>query len=174
LHTVIQLIAIDPGAAVHAAEQLAGLLRTTMDEPADHVRLADEWALVQRYLAIEQLRLGERLVVQAQLAPDALACELPSFTLQTLVENAVRHGAAPREAATTITIGAHLERGDLVLAVADDGAGADLSAPSAGTGLRRLRERLGGLYGASASLRLDSAPGRGFSAHLQLPRRQAG
>jgi signal transduction histidine kinase len=173
LHTVVQLIPMDPRAAVGAAETLAGLLRGTIDEQRDLVPLADEWALVRRYLEIEKLRLGERLVVREAFAPDAMECTLPSFALQTLVENAVRHAAAPRVEMTTIAIDARCEGSGLVLVVSDDGPGLDPAATSAGTGLARLRERLAWLYGGSARLDLAAAPGHGAIATLLVPQSNA-
>ncbi len=171
LHTVVQLIPLDPRAAGHAAEQLAGLLRQAIEEQRDRVPLRSEWAFVQRYLAIESIRFGDRLAVQAELPPEAMAGRLPSFALQTLVENAVRHAAAPSVSRTTLRIAAAHEGGELVITVEDDGHGIDTQALAAspGTGLRRLRERLAWLYGGSATLQIDSAPGRGFRARLRVP-----
>jgi signal transduction histidine kinase len=169
LHTVVQLIPVEPARAAEAAERLAGLLRSATAEDRDLVPLAEERAFVERYLALEALRFGDRLVVRTEL-PGALDdAEVPSFVMQTLVENAVRHGAALREAATTITITAHAEHDVLALSVRDDGAGADLAQPETGTGLRRLRERLSALYGTRASLTLASMPGSGFTATVRLP-----
>jgi hypothetical protein len=171
LHTVVQLIPIDPRAAANAAERLAEALRIAIEETRDLLPLADEWAFVQRYLAIEGIRFGERLTVESGLEPDALECTLPSFALQTLVENAVRHAAAPRVAATRIRIEARLEGRSLILRVADDGDSFDpaVERNSAGTGLRRLRERLAWLYGSGASLALERAPCGGCVATLLLP-----
>jgi hypothetical protein len=170
LHTVVQLIPLDPGRAAHAAEELAGLLRAALDERRDQVTLAAEWRFVQRYLAIEQLRFGERLQVEAALPASTLDLRLPSFALQTLVENAVRHGAAPKVGGTRLRITASSSRQHFTLAVSDDGAGADAAAirNSSGTGLRRLRERLACLYGSNAALDIDASP-RGVTATLRLP-----
>ncbi|WP_374564511.1 sensor histidine kinase [Ideonella sp.] len=175
LHTVVQLIPLDPRGAVHAAELLAGVLRSAIGEHKEWVTLHDEWGFVQRYLEIEAIRFGERLVVRSEIDPALLDAQLPSFALQTLVENAVRHGAAPAIEPTTLRIGARLHGGHLLVEVDDDGVGADLAAVegSAGTGLRRLRERLAWLYGGSAGLVLRGAPGQGFGATLKLPLRRA-
>lgn len=179
LHTVVQLIPVEPARAADAAERLAGLLRSATAEDRDVVPLAEERAFVERYLALEELRFGERLVVRASFPHELDAAAVPGFVLQTLVENAVRHGAALREAATTIAIGARAEDGTLVLTVRDDGAGVDLSRGAraadaaadaeTGTGLRRLRERLAALYGTRASLTTASGPGTGFTATVRLP-----
>ena len=170
MHTVVHLIPTDPRGAARAAERLADVLRTTLEEQRDRVPLAEEWVFVQRYLEIERIRFGERLVVEAELAPDALDLLVPSFALQTLVENAVRHGAAPRVETTTIAVAARVDGGVLELRVRDDGAGTDSDPASGhGSGLRRLRDRLIVLYGAGARLDLDGREGAGFTAVLRLP-----
>jgi len=174
LHTVVQLIPQDPQRATRAAEQLAEILRTALSEQRDVVPLAQEWAFVQRYLAIESLRFGERLQIESRFDAAALAALTPAFALQTLVENAVRHAAAPRVEATRITIRAHGNDAMLELTVADDGSGAEAGAVAAGsgTGLKRLRERLLRLCGSAARLDIASAPGQGFHATLYLPQRE--
>lgn len=173
LHTIVQLIPIDPRAAARAAEQLASTLRTTIEEQRDVISLAEEWAFVERYLAIEHIRFGDRLRVRVDIGERAQAAQVPSFALQTLVENAVRHAATPRVEATTITITATLIAGRLTLEVIDDGAGADIASidSGSGTGLRRLRERMRWLYGGDARLDLANRPGTGFNAILTIPQR---
>jgi hypothetical protein len=171
LHTVVQLIPSEPRRAARAAEQLAALLRATIQQRRDTVTLADEWGFVERYLELERLRFAERLEVRTEWSENALACTLPSFTLQTLVENAVRHGASPRVAPTRVTIEARASGGALHLIVSDDGEGttAEALASTDGTGLARLRERLGALYGSRARLDVTTRPGAGFSATLTIP-----
>ena len=171
LHTVVQLIPTDPRAASRAAEMLAAALRTTIEEQRDIICLAQEWAFVERYLAIERIRFGDRLRVETEIAEAALSTSLPSFALQTLVENAVRHGAAPRVDATTVTISATLTGTMLTLKVADTGGGANMEEAErgAGTGLRRLHERMRWLYSDRAQLHIVSEPGAGFTATLIVP-----
>lgn len=180
LHTVVQLIPREPGRATKAAEQLAELLRTTLEEDRDVVTLGEEWSFVERYLAIERIRFGDRLVVTVDIAGVAGNADhstttssalIPSFALQTLVENAVRHGAAPRVEPTTVAISARFEAGVLTLAVHDTGAGATAAqrGQSSGTGLVRLEDRLRVLTRGQARLEL-SAPGTaGFAATLIVP-----
>lgn len=171
LHTVVQLIPLDPARATKAAEELAAILRAALAEQRDVVALEQEWAFVRRYLAIETLRFGERLRVNEAIDAGASAASVPAFALQALVENAVRHAAAPRIGTTTIAISAALDGDVLTLRVADDGEGVDPAAAerSGGTGLRRLREQLVWLCGGAATLEIDSAPTRGFAATLKLP-----
>jgi Histidine kinase len=171
LHTIVQLIPTNPRAATHAVEQLAGVLRTTIEEQRDIIPLSEEWLFVERYLAIERIRFGDRLSVHVEIPGAARSALLPSFALQTLVENAVRHAAAPRVETTQVTISALIENLILRLRVIDDGPGADVAQieRGTGTGLRRLRERMHWLYGDNARLNLISGSGDGFTAILIVP-----
>ena len=175
LHTVVQLIPVDPGRAMEAAECVAALLRTALDEERDAVSLGEEWAFVSRYLELEGIRFGDRLRVSADIDPELLDARVPTFALQTLVENAVRHGAAPRVAPTDIVVTATGTRAELALSVRNTGdAGAAHQADGGtGTGLRRLRERLEVLHGNAARLTYGPLPGGGFEAVLVLPREGA-
>lgn len=183
LHTVVQLIPLDPHRAVEAAELIADLLRATVDESRDEVTLEEEWRFVSRYLALERIRFGDRLVIRPELAEgvleDVLAAKVPAFALQTLVENAVRHGASRRVAATEIAIAANATASELTVSVRNtgDGSRAENSTafdPSglrpAGTGLSRLRERLGVLYGDAARLEHGPTGDGWYEARLVVPR----
>lgn len=172
LHTVVQLIPLDPNRAVEAAELIADLLRATVDESRDEVTLEEEWRFVSRYLALERIRFGDRLVIRSDFAEDVLDDRVPAFALQTLVENAVRHGAARRVAATEIAVTASGSDSELTLSVrnTDDVGGASVS--SAGTGLARLRERLGVLYGDAARLVCGPTDDGVYEAVLIVPRDQ--
>jgi signal transduction histidine kinase len=174
LHTIVQLIHVDRRRATEAAESVADLLRRTLEEERDEVPLRDEWRFVSRYLAIEQMRFGERLVLNATIPTELESEPVPSFALQTLVENAVQHGAAPRVGATDIAITATRNDGELVLSVRNTG---DRDASRAvgngtGTGLARLRERLAVLYGGAATLAAGPIAAGGYEAILTVPRKR--
>ena len=173
LHTVVQLIPIDPSRATNAAERLAVLLRSGIEEQRDLIPLADEWAFVSRYLELEQLRFGDRLATELSCDVDAQEVLVPSFSLQTLVENAVQHGAAPRVERTHVVVrvtdSSTPSATEVTIEVSDDGVGADLNASRRGTGLSRLRDRLQALFGDAGSLSMETAPGRGFRASMSVP-----
>jgi two-component system LytT family sensor kinase len=172
LHTVVQLIPVDPGRAMEAAECVGALLRTALDEERDAVSLAEEWAFVSRYLEMEGIRFGDRLRVSANIDPGLLDARVPTFALQTLVENAVRHGAAPRVAPTDVVVTATGTRAELALSVRNtgDAVSTQSAGGGTGTGLRRLRERLEVLHGKAARLTYGPLPEGGFEAVLVLPR----
>lgn len=170
LHTVVQLIPVEPARAVAAAELIADLLRSAVEEQRDVVTLDDEWRFVSRYLAVEQIRFGDRLAIRTGIAPELLDARVPSFALQTLVENAVRHGATPRIAPTEIVVTAVGRASEIVLSVRNTGEGLPSSNRTIGTGLDRLRERLAVLYGSAARLSCRPLEDGGYEAMLVVPR----
>ncbi len=174
LHSLSALVRVDAVAGEEAIERLGEMLRYSLRGTSDEdVALEDEWAFVRNYLALEALRLGERLNVHGELDSEALEVMIPCFTLQPLVENAIRHGIAPRLSGGTLEVRAHMEGERLVLCVKDDGLGCDPEAVASapGLGLRTLRQRLAARYDGRADVGLDTAPGRGFSVTLWLPYR---
>lgn len=133
---------------------------------------SDELAFVETYLALEALRLGDRLRIEHRVDPDALDCFVPALTLQPLVENAIRHAIAPRAAGGTLTIAAWIAPdGALQLEVRDDGPGADprAIAGSAGIGLRLVRQRIETRYRGDAAFEIETAPGAGFAVRVRGP-----
>jgi hypothetical protein len=174
LHSVRALVRESPAAAEGALEQLGDLLRYTLriqDAEDDGVLLREEWEFVQAYLALEKLRLGERLRVVAEASDAALQSVVPAFVLQPLVENAIRHGLSPRERGGTVWIRAELAGEELRLEVRDDGTGASGSATKGtGKGLDLVRQRLHALYGAAGAVAVTASAGAGFAVALRFPR----
>lgn len=168
LHTVVQLIPREPRQAAYAAEELAAVLRVTVEEDRDIVTVAEEMAFVKRYLGIERLRFGERLGVRIDVSEAALEATVPSFAVQTLIENAVQHGVSPRVEPTEVVITGEIFDDMLQVRVVDDGAGVAAGGfETGGTGLRRLRDRLSALYGKDASLEIvTGGASSGFAATL--------
>ena len=174
LHSILALLRQDPRRAEEALLQFSDLLRRVLAGqrgPTDEVRLADEMRLVQDYLAIERLRLGDRLRVECDLTAEALECWLPAFSVQPFVENAIVHAIAPRRDGGTLTLCGRVEAGRLSVQLSDDGPGADpaVMAQTKGVGIDVTRRRLQARHGAAASLTIDTAPGRGFRTTLVLP-----
>lgn len=164
----------DRAAATRVIEQLSDVLRSTLGRTqSNEASLEEELKLVRQYLAVEQARFSDRLRPTLEIASDTLAAAIPSFALQHLVENAVRHGIARRTNAGRILVTARRDGDTLDLSVEDDGAGLGAApAEGKGHGLENTRERLRTLYGERASLTVTAAPGRGTVARLRIPYRQ--
>ena len=166
LHSVGALVPHDPARADKALECLGDLLRYTLGTE-DQVMFSQEWRFTQDYLSFEQLRLGDRLRIDAEATPHAMSVPVPPLILQPLVENAVRHGIADRELGGRIELRADVRDDRLVLRVADDGNGSGSSAGD-GVGLTSVRQRLHALYGNAASLDIDRGAS-GYAVTMGLP-----
>ena len=169
LHAVSALVHEDPARADRMIGQLGDLLRLALQsEGRQEVPLRDELQFLERYVAIERTRFADRLTVEFQVDRSVLAARLPSLVLQPLVENAIRHGIAPRPAPGRIVLTAARDRGDLRVEVTDDGLG--LRGPvREGVGLGNARARLEHLYGPGDHLTLDPAPAGGVRVTLRVP-----
>jgi hypothetical protein len=171
LHSVAALIPRDPESAEEALDRLGDLFRYSLEQSEKRaVVLENEWRFVQDYLAIEQLRFGSRLAVEMALDPAATACAVPSFVLQPLVENAIRHGVGPRRLGGTLHVSARRTGPRLELYVTDDGVGAEPSAvlASSGTGIRTLRQRLALDPTFAGHVDIDTAPNAGFRVRVTI------
>jgi hypothetical protein len=160
----------DRSGASTIVEQLSEVLRRTLGRQSSETSLGEEIELIRQYLAIEQARFPDRLRVEIDIAPQLGSAAVPSFSVQHLVENAVRHGIARSTTAGLVRVAARRDRDILVVTVVDDGPGFDVAAAAPdGHGLSNTRERLQALYGASASLTLDRAANGGVIATLRVP-----
>lgn len=159
-----------------AIAALATLLRKSFrhhDGPTAPVE--DEIELVRNYLALEKIRLGDRLDHRIRVAEGVGEAELPVLILFPIVENSIRHGIAPRPEGGTVSISVEGDGDRLEVLVEDDGKGIerreDTASESNGVGLSNCRERLRALYGGEASMRIASRPPHGTGVHITLPRR---
>jgi hypothetical protein len=174
LHSLMLLVREDPGTAERAIEDVAALIRyaSTLERRGqDTVALGQELEMARRYLSLEALRLEARLRVDWEVDGDLEGMAVPAFALQTLLENAIKHGLSPKEEGGRILVALSRDDGEMVLRVEDDGMGSDPSRVGAreGSGLRLLDRRLEGLYGGAASLVWRTAPGEGFAVDLRWP-----
>ena len=161
--------------APRAAELTAHLidfLRASMsDMRCEQVSLATEFGLVESYLAVMQIRMGERLRFRIDLPTSLAATQVPSMLVLTLAENAIKHGIEPSLRGGEITVTAQEDAGQIRIAVRDSGVGMS-DTPGNGTGLENVRSRLRLAYGESASLALSEAE-PGLLAELLIPRKDA-
>ncbi|GLQ99970.1 sensor histidine kinase [Dyella mobilis] len=166
--------------ATRMIARLGDFLRATLDSGHAHeVALADELALTEHYLDIEKARLGERLAIAVHVGPDTLHAAVPYLLLQPLVENAIRHGIAPRREGGRLDIEAALEAGRLHLRLRNDGVAGkpvrtldDTAGPSS-IGLRNVRERLRHLYEGDHRFVLDVGDDGRCEVLIDLPYRHA-
>jgi two-component system sensor histidine kinase AlgZ len=172
MNTVAALVRIDPDAAERTIEDLCELFRAALgqsNQPGGREgTLGEELALIDRYLAIEQLRLGDRLRVRREL--DGLPADypLPRLLLQPLVENAVRHGIQPlREGGEVVLRGAVDGRRALLIEI-DNPLSPAPGTPGHGHGLTNVRQRVAYRYGARALVEAG-AHGDRFVVRLRLP-----
>jgi LytS/YehU family sensor histidine kinase len=168
----------DAPAATRMLSQIGELLRTSLNgNVVSEMALADEIAFTERYLAIEQTRLGRRLRVEISISPETLDAMVPSMLLQPLVENAVRHGIAPRLEGGVIRIESVLNEGYVRLVVSNSGDVCEnltlKDLPSQGIGLRNTVERLNTLYALDYKCELQCPADGGCQVTVELPFRSA-
>ena len=173
LNTISAQVTRDGRLARAMIEHLAELLRLSLDERSRHeVRLDEELALLEHYLAIQRLRFGDRLRIIVDVDPMLAGAAVPSLLMQPLVENSIRHGIAPRIAGGTVEITARGVAGRLDIRVRDDGIGFPVSPvdPREGVGLSVTRERIERFDpGGTGRLTIQRRPEGGTEVALSLP-----
>jgi two-component system sensor histidine kinase AlgZ len=141
LNTALSLVRLDPARAEGVLEDLAELFRVAITDSGESVTLGEEVELARRYLAIEQIRFGERLKLTWDLDPAAAEARVPPLLLQPLVENAVRHGVEPSPEGGSIRVRTRVKLGRAVVTIANSVARMP-SRPGHGMALKNVRERL--------------------------------
>lgn len=164
----------DNAGTVRMVEQLSDMLRRTLSRHrATEVPLEEELDLVRQYLAIEEARFADRLVPGFDIPDDIPRAAVPSFAIQHLAENAIRHGISRRTGAGRLTISARRESASLIVTVTDDGVGVGRAATAPeGRGIANTRERLRALHGDHGSLTVETASAGGTVATLRVPYRE--
>jgi sensor histidine kinase YesM len=159
--------------AEEMTEKLSSFLRSSLNaEPSELIPLDEELALTEEYLSIESVRFGDRLGIDVHCADDACHALVPSFLVQPLVENAVKHGVARSTTPVEIQIKAELTGGALRITVANDIAKDETDdlpdSEGAGVGIDNVRHRLNAVFGKRASLTAGPAGDR-FVATISIP-----
>ena len=169
LHSISALTASDPAAARRMCLLLADFLRETLRLGANsRITLSDELALADRFLAIEQVRLGSRLQIARDTDPTASDCLVPPLLLQPLVENAVVHGIAQLVEGGTIRLAAARDGGTLTITLENPCDPDRSRTRGVGLGLDLLRKRLNTQYGPAHAVVANEQEGR-FLVEVRMP-----
>jgi sensor histidine kinase YesM len=170
LNSISSLIAVNPARAEQIVGRLATLLRASLDTSHQPlIPLRDELEMVESYLDIERVRFGDKLRGAVVVPEELQDFQVPPMSVQSLVENAVKHGITPQSGGGELVVAASAENGCLRIEVRDTGPGFDLAVVRAGHGLDSLVQRLDALFGAKA--RLNVLRREGYSVvEMVLPR----
>ncbi len=174
LASIDHLIETDPPRASTMQKNLIALLRASMptlreNQPNAH-NLGREMAVIRPYLEILKVRMEDRLRTEVQVPEGLLSAEFPSMMIQSLVENAIKHGLEPKPEGGLLTVRAEIVHGKLAVTVADTGLGFGKAATAGtGIGLANIRERLQLLYGKRASMTVAENSPSGTVVTLTVP-----
>jgi hypothetical protein len=175
LASIDHLIETDPARASKMQKNLIALLRASMptmrEANAQSIRdLGRELTVIRPYLEILKVRMEERLSTDIRVSDGLLSAEFPPMMLQSLVENAIKHGLEPKAEGGTLTVSAEIVHGRLAVKVADTGLGFGKAATAGtGIGLNNIRERLQLLYGSKGTLTVNENPGGGTAVTITVP-----
>jgi signal transduction histidine kinase len=175
LASIDHLIETDPARASQMQKHLIALLRASMPtlREANDGGLRDlgrELAVIRPYLEILKVRMEERLATDIQVPEGLHSAQFPPMMIQTLVENAIKHGLEPKPEGGRLSVVAEIVHGKLQVRVADTGLGFGKAATAGtGVGLANIRERLALLYGSRASLAVTENPGGGTVVTITVP-----
>ena len=175
LASIDHLIETDAARASKMQKNLIALLRASMptmrEANAQGTRdLGRELTVIRPYLEILKVRMEERLRTEIRVSDGLLSAEFPPMMLQSLVENAVKHGLEPKPEGGSLTVAAEIVHGRLAVTVADTGLGFGKAATAGtGIGLSNIRERLQLLYGSRATLTVAENPGGGTAVTITVP-----
>jgi two-component system sensor histidine kinase AlgZ len=167
LNSAIALVRAEPAKAESLLEDLSDLFRHALVDQGESATLADEIELARRYLAIEQVRFGERLQLEWELDPAADRAVLPPLLLQPLVENAVRHGVEPSEHGATVRVSTR-RRGSVVVIKVTNTVPSGAGAPGHGVALDNVRDRLRLLHDVQGRFRCGLVDGV-YQVRMEVP-----
>jgi len=170
LNSISSLMYVDARTADTMIRKLGELLRLSLDQRrGDEITVRDEIDFLRHYLDLERLRFEDRLRVRLDVDPEALPAMVPTFLLQPLVENALRHAIAPRSEGGTVDVSIRRDQGWLRIVVADDGPGLPEGRVAEGVGLANTRERLKQLYSLADAVRLTPLEEGGLRVDVTVP-----
>jgi sensor histidine kinase YesM len=169
LNSISSLIAVNPARAEQIVGRLASLLRASLDSSSQTlIPLEQEMAMVENYIDIERVRFGHKLRGAVEMPAELREARVPPMSVQSLVENAVKHGITPQSGGEVL-VTASAKNGSLRIEVRDTGPGFELAAIPAGHGIDSLVERLDVLFGAKARLNVFRRDGYSV-VEMELPR----
>ena len=175
LASIDHLIETDPPRASKMQKNLIALLRASMPTMREANALGTrhlgrEMSVIRPYLEILKVRMEERLSTEIRVSDGLLSAEFPPMMLQSLVENAIKHGLEPKAEGGALAVSAEIVHGRLAVTVADTGLGFGKAATAGtGIGLSNIRERLQLLYGKRAALTVAENPGGGTAVTITVP-----
>src|SRR5882757_7967517 len=171
LASIDHLIEVDPTRASRLQKKLIALLRASMPAMRDKAtNLGRELEVVRPYLEILKVRMEERLQPQVDVPEGLYSADFPPMMLQSLVENAIKHGLEPKAEGGSLSVSAEVAHGKLHVGVADTGVGfARAATAGTGTGLNNIRERLKLIYGDAAELRIAPNAPTGTRVTIVVP-----
>src|SRR5262249_45278597 len=176
LNSVASLINTDAARAERLLEDLSELFRYAFRRPAQFISLEEELHLVETYINVEKVRLGDKLQFRKTIAPEVLRLSIPALTIQPLIENAIKHGIGKQRDGGSISLSVTLRPDRLSIFVADSGAGISKTDMAQlftrGVGLSNVNSRLQSLYGQSSGLQIDSQPGQGTTVSFSIESRK--
>ncbi|MGH3754305.1 MAG: sensor histidine kinase [Pseudonocardiaceae bacterium] len=180
LSTISASIKTDPEEARELLQEFAEFTRYSFRSAGEFTTLAEELNNIDRYLIIQKARYEERLQVKLQIAPEVLPVVLPFLALQPLVENAVRHGLAPKPGGGTVSVVAADAGAECLISVEDDGVGmdpvrlrdemTDSHLSGAHVGLGNVHDRLRAAFGDECGLMVETGPGQGTKVSMRIPK----
>lgn len=179
LTAIASFVRTDPARARELLLEFADFTRYALRRDGAFTTVSEELRNVERYLVLEQARFGERLGITLKIAPEVLPVRVPYLAIQPLVENAVRHGLAPKEGPGHVTLSATDHGSVAEFSVDDDGVGAhpetirkvlDGQSRADSVGLANVDARLRQVYGEEYGLVVDTAPGAGMRVSFRVPK----
>jgi two-component system, LytTR family, sensor kinase len=180
LNTIADLIVRDPVKAERMTLRLSSVFRHVLTQSdRQFITLQEEFEFLYNYLDIEQERFGDNLQVRLTINPRLDDVRIPTLLLQPLVENALKHGLAPKGGRRNLWVTASVSEGKILLEVTDDGVGFTMGGPpsrssraGSGVGLANTRARLHSVYGREGTLEINSTPMNGCRVSVSIPWRK--